>query len=71
MQQQALGYLQCICFPTLSVSASSQQSATREQTEMKMREGAAQGHPDNTERYAESLFLSISVSFTLTMNTAH
>lgn len=44
-EQQALGFLQCICSPPLSFLplfvASSQQSATREQTEMEMREGAA------------------------------
>lgn len=47
----------------LCVSASCL-SATREQTEMGMRKGAAQGHPDNRERYVESLFLF--VYFTLT-----
>lgn len=52
---------------SLCVSASCL-SATREQTEMGMREGAAQGHPDNREWYAESLFHYVSVYFTLTGN---
>lgn len=36
-----------------SFSASSQRSATREQTETEMRVGAAQGRPDSTQWWAD------------------
>lgn len=61
-EQQASGFSQRICSLSVSVSASSQQSATREQTEMEMREGAAQGHPDNTEWYVERVSFALSPS---------
>ena len=61
-EQQALGFLQCICSPPLSFLplffASSQQSATREQTEMEMREGAAK---DTLITHTGILNLSLSV----------
>lgn len=67
-EQQALGFLQCVRSPPLSFLplffflfsffASSQQSATREQTEMEMREGAAK---DNLITHTGTLNLSLSV----------
>lgn len=51
---------QLIGFPSVSPGL----SATHEQTEMEMREGAAQGRPDNTEKCAESVHLRLPQSLT-------